>query len=69
MMQLISLLKCKNNIKFLKFNYLMWTKVWLIIHFKRSGSVQRLVVRVPRQAIVLQRYWVSFSWRAWSTNF
>jgi len=27
MMQLISLLKCNNNIKFPKFNYLMWAKV------------------------------------------
>jgi len=68
MMQLISLLKYKNNIKFPKFKYLMWAKVWPITPFRRSGRGQRLAVRVPRQAIVLQRYWCSYSWRAWSTK-
>jgi len=53
MMQLISFLKRENNIKFPKFKYLMWTKVRPITPSKRSGCVQHLVVRVPRQAIVL----------------
>jgi len=68
MMQLISLLKCKNNIKSPKFKHLMRAKVRPIIPSRRSGNGQRLVVRVPCQAIVLQRYRCSYSWRVWSTK-
>jgi len=46
----------------------MRAKVRPIIPSKRSGSGQRLVVRVPLQAILLQQYWCSYSWRAWSTK-
>jgi len=56
-MQLNTILKRKNNIKFPKFNYWMWTKVRLILPSRRFGNGQRLAVRVPRQAILLQQYW------------
>jgi len=38
----------ENNVKFPKAKYLMWTKVRPITPSMRSGSVQRLMVRVPR---------------------
>jgi len=46
----------------------MRAKVRLIIPSRQFGSGQRLAVRVPRQAILLQQYWCSYSWRAWSTK-
>jgi len=56
-MQLNTNFKRKNNVKFPKFNYWMGAKVWLIIPSRQFGSGQRLVVRVPHQAILLQQYW------------
>ena len=56
-MQLNTIFKRKNNIKFPKFNYWMWVKVRLIIPSRRFGGGQRLMVRVPRQTILLQQYW------------
>jgi len=56
-MQLNTIFKHENNIKFPKFKYWMWAKVRLIITSKRFGSGQRLAVRVPRQTILLQQYW------------
>jgi len=37
-MQLNTIFKCKNNIKFPKINYWMWAKVRLIIPSRRFGS-------------------------------
>jgi len=59
-MQLISFLKRENNVKFPKFKYLMWTKIRPITPSRLSGSAQRLVVRVPHQAILQQQYWCSW---------
>jgi len=56
-MQLNTIFKRENNIKFPKFKYWMWAKVRLIIPSKRFGSGQRLALRVPRQAILLKQYW------------
>jgi len=67
-MQLNTILKIKNDIKSPKFKHLMREKVRPITPSRRSGNRQCLAVRVPRQAIVLQQYWCSYSWCAWSTK-
>jgi len=67
-MQLNTILRSKNDIKSPKFKHLMRAKVRPIILFRWFGSGQRLAVRVPHLAILLQQYWYPYSWRAWSTK-
>ena len=60
-MQLNTILKSKKDIKSPKFKHLMRVKVRPIIRSRRFGSGQRMAVHVPRQAILLQKYWCSYS--------